>query len=75
MPVHALDVFIESATKMVWIIPFTQKMIINLIVAPKICIFLYSAMETTVVRLGIGIMHSDVIDTVFHSGDAWDSMP
>ena len=22
MPVHALDVFIENATKMVWIIPF-----------------------------------------------------
>ena len=21
------------------------------------------------------IMHSGVIDTVFHSGDAWDSMP
>ena len=23
----------------------------------------------------MGIMHSDVMDTVFHSGDAWDSMP
>ena len=26
------------------------------------------------VRQGMGIMHSDVMDTVFHSGDAWDSM-
>ena len=24
---------------------------------------------------GMGIMHSDVMDTVFNSGDAWDSMP
>ena len=23
----------------------------------------------------MGIMHSDVIDTVFDSGDAWDTMP
>ena len=25
MPVHALDVFIENATKMVWIIPLNKK--------------------------------------------------
>ena len=31
-------------------------------------------METTEVDQGMGIMHSDVMDTVFHSGDAWDSM-
>ena len=31
--------------------------------------------KTTRIRLGMGIMHSDVMDTVFHSGDAWDSMP
>ena len=43
--------------------------------APKLCIFLYNAMETTGVRQGMGIMHSDVMDTVFHSGNAWDSMP
>ena len=29
----------------------------------------------TVVRQGMGIMHSDVMDAVFHSGDAWDSLP
>ena len=40
-----------------------------------LCIFLYNAMETSVVRQGMGIMHSDVMDTVFYSGDAWDSMP
>ena len=32
-------------------------------------------METTGVRQGMRIMHSDVIDTIFHSGDIWDSMP
>ena len=32
-------------------------------------------METTGARQGMGIMHLDVMDTVFHSGDAWDSMP
>ena len=32
--------------------------------------FLYNGMESTGVRQGMGIMHSDVIDTVFHSGDA-----
>ena len=31
--------------------------------------------HATVVRQGMGIMHSDVMDTVFHSGDACDSMP
>ena len=29
-------------------------------------------METTGVRQGMGIMHSDVMYTVFQSGDAWD---
>ena len=32
-------------------------------------------METTGVGQGMGIMHSDVIDTVYHSGEAWDSVP
>ena len=32
-------------------------------------------METTVVHQGIIFMHSGVMDTVFHIGDAWDSMP
>ena len=32
-------------------------------------------METTGVHQGMIIMHSGVMDTVFHSGDAWDSMP
>ena len=32
----------------------------------KLCIFLNNAMETT----GVPQM-----DTIFHSGDAWDSMP
>ena len=44
-------------------------------VAPKLCIFLYNAMETTWVNQGMNIMHLGVLDTVFHSGDAWDSMP
>ena len=29
-------------------------------------------METTGVRQGMGIMHSDVMDTLFHGGGAWD---
>ena len=32
-------------------------------------------METTGIRQGMGIMHSDVMNTFFQSGDAWDSMP
>ena len=33
-------------------------------VAPKIYIFLYNAMKTTGVCQGMGIMYSDVMDTV-----------
>ena len=29
-------------------------------------------METTGIRQGMIIMHSCAMDTVFHSGDAWD---
>ena len=29
-------------------------------------------METTGVHQGMYIMHSGVMDTVFHSGDVWD---
>ena len=47
----------------------------NFKVAPKLCIFLYNAMETTGVCQGMGIMLLDVTDTVFRSFDAWDSMP
>ena len=32
-------------------------------------------METTGVHQGMIIMHANVMDTVFHSGDVWDSMP
>ena len=32
-------------------------------------------METTRVRRRMGIMHLDGMGIVFHSGDAWDSMP
>ena len=39
-------------------------------VAPKQLIFLYNTMETAGIRQGMGIMHSDVLDTLFHSGDA-----
>ena len=29
-------------------------------------------METIVVCEGMGLMHSNVMDIIFHSGDAWD---
>ena len=32
-------------------------------------------MEMSGARQGMIIMHSGVMDTVFHSGDAWDSLP
>ena len=61
---------------MVWIILLnTQKWGSIFKVTPKLCIFLYNAMETTGVRQGMETMHLDVMGTVFHSGDAWDSMP
>ena len=47
----------------------------NFEVAPKLCIFLYNAMETIGVRQGMSIMHSGAIDTFLHSCDALDSMP
>ena len=31
-------------------------------------------METTGVHHGMGVMYSDVMDTVFNSGNAWESM-
>ena len=76
MPEHTLDIFIEKATKMVWVIPLNaKKRRSNFKVAPKLCIFLYNAMETIGVSQGMSIMHSGVMDTVFHSCDALDSMP
>ena len=71
MPEHALDIFIENATKMILVVPLNA----NFKIVPKLCIFLYNAMETTGVRQGMIIMHLGVMDTVSHSGDAWDSMP
>ena len=47
----------------------------HVLLSGKQCIFLYNTMGTTGVRQGMGIMHLDVMDTVFHSGDSWDSMP
>ena len=32
-------------------------------------------MQTTGVRQGMIVMQCGVMDTVFHSGDAWESMP
>ena len=52
-----------------------QKWGSNFKVAPKICTFLYDATENSGVRQEMGIMHSDVMDTVIHRGDAWDSLP
>ena len=75
MPEHALDFFIENATKMVYYPIERKKWGSNFKVAQKLCIFLYNAMETTGVRQEMIIMHSGVTDTVFHSGDVWDSMP
>ena len=76
MPVYALDVFIENVTKMDWFIPLNaNKWGLNFKVASKLCTFLYNAIETTAARQGMGIMHSNVKDTVFHSGDACDSKP
>ena len=74
MPVHALDVFIENATKWVELSSLTQQSKSNFKVARKLCIFLFNAMETVGIRQGMGKLHSDVIDTVFHKGDAWDAM-
>ena len=39
-------------------------------VAAKVCIFLYNTLETTGVCHRLGIIPSDVLGTVFHSGDA-----
>ena len=47
-----------------------QKVRIKLYGSSKTLYFLYNAMGNTVLRQGIGIMHSDAMDTKFHSGDA-----
>ena len=61
---------------MVWAIPLNAKNGDQFFeVAPKLCIFLYNAMETIGVRQGMSIMHLGVMDTVFHSCNALDSMP
>ena len=70
-PEHALDIFIENANKMVWFISLnTKKWRSNIKVAPKLCIFLYNAMETIGIRQGMNIMLSGVMGTVFNSCDA-----
>ena len=40
-----------------------------------VCIFLCNVMITKGVRQGTSKMHSGMMDTVFHSCDALDSMP
>ena len=76
VPEYAQKIFTENATKMVWVIPLNaEKWRSNFKVAPNFYIFLYSAMETLGIRQGMSIMHSGVMDTVFHSCDALDSMP
>ena len=61
---------------MVWVIQLNEKKWrSNFKVAQKLCIFLYNAMETTGVRQGMNIMHSGVMDTIFYSCDAFDSVP
>ena len=76
VPEHALNIFLENATKMVWVIQLNaKKWRSNFKVAPKLCIFLCNAMETIGVRQGMSIIHSDVMDTVFYSCNALDSMP
>ena len=75
MQVHVLDVFIENASKTVRIIQLNTKHEIQTKVELKFeCIFLYNALETSGVRQGMSKLHSDVMGSVFHSGDAWDSM-
>ena len=61
---------------MVEVIPLNaKKRESNFRVSPKLCIFLYNAIETTGVRQSIILMYLGVMYTVFHGGDAWDSMP
>ena len=69
MPEHALNIYIEGCPikREIWGSNFK--------VAQQFSIFLYNSMETTGVRQEMGIMHSGVMYTDFHSGDAWDSMP
>ena len=76
VPEHALDIFIEKRPQNGLGYPIKRKKWrSNFKVAPKLCIFLYNAMETIGVSHGMSIMHSGVMDTVFHSCDALDSMP
>ena len=76
MPEHNLDIFHWKRHQNDLGYPIKrEKWGSNLKVAPKLCIFLYNAMGTTGVRQWKIIMHRGVMDTVFHSGDAWDSMP
>ena len=76
VPDHALDIFIENATKIVWANPIKRmKWRSNFKVAPKLCIFLCKAMEPIGVRQGMSIMFSGVMDTVFHSCDVLGSIP
>ena len=75
MPEHALVIFIKKRHRNGLGYHINcQKRGSNLKAAPKLCIFLYNAMVTTGVRQGMIIMHLGVMDTVFHSGDAWDSI-
>ena len=44
------------------------------ILKAKNCVPFEVQYYSTVVRQEMDIMHSDVMDTLFHSRDAWDSM-
>ena len=70
MPVYAIDFFVENTTKMVLITPFNRKNKDQTKIATKLCIFLYNTMGTTGIRRGMGIIHLEVLDTFFHSGEA-----
>ena len=73
MPVHALNIFIENATKMLWIILLNTKNEDQTLRQLQHFAF-FDTMQSGVCQI-MGIMHSDVMDTVFHCDDAWDSMP
>ena len=76
MTVQALKVFEENATKLIWNFPLNSTNEDQpLRWYQNFAFFLYNTILTTGIRQGMGILHSDVMDSLFHSGDAWDSLP
>ena len=70
MQEHVLDIFIENATKMFWVIPLNAKNDGQTLRWHKNFAF------SDTMQWGLmGGMHSGVNNTVFHSDDAWNSMP